>query len=94
MVGNNNVTVIPNLIPMNNLSSILIDIDKGKYTTEEMVSILVLIESNININTISGMSRSENKTPRGIRISNQYRKVSIGNQLMVVKGLKDFKLPF
>lgn len=40
------------------------------------------------------MSRRENKTPRGIRISNQYRKVPIGDQLMCVKGLIEDSLPF
>lgn len=40
------------------------------------------------------MARKENKTPRGIRISNQYRKVSIGKANLCVKGLTDNNLPF
>ena len=79
---------------MENLTSILVGISKEKYTPEQLVSILVLIESMIDINTISGMARSENKTPRGIRTSNQYLKVEIGCQLMAVKGIKDLGLPF
>jgi len=40
------------------------------------------------------MVRKEGKTPRGVKISNQYRKVKIGSQLMVVKGLTETNLPF
>ena len=79
---------------MNKLAIILLSIENEEFTDSELVSILVLIESKINIDTISGMSRSENKTPRGIRISNQYLKVKIGSQLMVVKGLRENNLPF
>lgn len=73
---------------------LLDDINNDKFTISELTSILVLIVSKININTISGMARSEGKTPRGIKISSQYRKESIGDQLMCVKGLKDCNLPF
>ena len=79
---------------MNNLANTLILIEKGCFTDSELVSILVLIESSLNISTISGMARSENKTPRGIRISNQYKKIKLGGQLMAVKGVEDDKLPF
>jgi hypothetical protein len=59
-----------------------------------LVSILELIKDSINIDTVSGMAEKENKTPRGIKISNQYRKVQIGRAKLVVKGLKDNNLPF
>ncbi len=72
----------------------LLDIDSNKYTTEQLVSILELIVYKIDINTYSGMARSENKTPRGIKISNKYRKVKIGDQLMCVKGLYNNNMPF
>ena len=79
---------------MENLANTLISIENGEFNQNELVSILVLINSELNINTISGMARSENKTPRGIRISNQYLKVKIGGQTMAVKGIKDSNLPF
>ena len=58
-----------------------------------LVSILELITKKINIDTVSGMAASEAKTPRGIRISNQYKKVQIGRAKLVVKGLQE-NLPF
>ena len=79
---------------MDNFKETQLNINNDKFTLSELVSILVLIVSKININTISGMARSEGKTPRGIKISSQYRKESIGDQLMCVKGLKDCNLPF
>lgn len=59
-----------------------------------LVSIFELVANSINIDTISGMAEKENKTPRGIKTSNQYRKVNIGRATLVVKGLKDNNLPF
>ena len=69
-------------------------IESGEFSLESLVSILLLIESSIQIDTVSGMARKENKTPRGIRTSNQYRKIRIGGQLMAVKGLEENNLPF
>ena len=40
------------------------------------------------------MARRENKTPRGIKISTQYKKIEIGNQTFVIKGLKKDLFPF
>ena len=65
---------------MNKLANTLLSIENGEFTESELVSILILIASEINIDTVSGMARIENKTPRGIRISNQYLKVKIGSQ--------------
>ena len=79
---------------MNKLANTLLSIENGEFTESELVSILVLITSEINIDTVSGMSRSENKTPRGIRISNSYLKFKVGSQVMVVKGLRENNLPF
>ena len=79
---------------MDNFKETLININNDKFSLSEMVSILILIVSKININTISGMARSEGKTPRGIKISMKYRKENIGDQLMCIKGLSDNKLPF
>ena len=54
-----------------------------------LVSILELIVSKIDIDTISGMARSEGKTPRGVNVSGKYRKVNIGSAKLAVKGVKD-----
>jgi|TARA_R110002167_G_scaffold240212_2_gene445428 hypothetical protein len=51
---------------MNKLANTLLSIENGEFTESELVSILVLITSEINIDTVSGMSRKEGKTPRGI----------------------------
>jgi len=79
---------------MSKLANILIAIDQDDLTTSELVSVLEMVCTKIDINTISGMARSENKTPRGIRISNKYRKIKIGGQLMAIKGLSESNLPF
>ena len=64
------------------------------FTKEQLVSILILCTSELDIKTISEMARSENKTPRGIRISNQYRKIKIGKQTFAIKGLSNNQFPF
>lgn len=69
--------------------NVIVNIDKGNFTLQQLVSILTLIEDRIEIDTISGMARKENKTPRGIKISNQYKKINIGSQIMTIKGLKN-----
>lgn len=80
---------------MNKLAEILMFIDNSEdLTKSELLSILELVSTKIDIDTISGMARKENKTPRGIKTSNQYRKIKIGSQLMAVKGVKQTNLPF
>jgi hypothetical protein len=54
---------------MDDFKETLINIESDKFTLDQLVSILILIVSKININTISGMARSEGRTPRGINIS-------------------------
>lgn len=65
-----------------------------KLTLNQMVSILVLIESSLDIDTISQTARNENKTPRGIKISSKYKKVKIGKQTFAITGLKESPFPF
>jgi hypothetical protein len=79
---------------MNKLANILVAIDNNELTVSELSSILEMVCTKIDINTISGMARSEGKTPRGIRISNQYKKTNIGCQLMAINGAKESSLPF
>ena len=75
------------------------DLDIIKQVSEikdlnTLVIILELIKDSINIDTVSGMARKENKTPTGIRKSKQYRKINIGSAKLVVKGLNENNLPF
>lgn len=74
---------------MKNYKEILLSLHNTELTPKEYVLLLDFICTKIDINTISGMARSENKTPRGIKISNNYRKLNIGDALLCVKGLKD-----
>lgn len=72
----------------------IINISNGKYTQEQLVSILLLCVSELDINTVSEIARQENKTPKGVRESKNYRKIMIGKQKLVVNGLKETGLPF
>ena len=72
----------------------VLSISRGKYNSNELVSILILCANELEINTISEMARLENKTPRGIIISGQYAKIMIGKQKFAVKGLSKNNIPF
>ena len=63
-----------------------------KLTLDQQVSLLILLDSNMDILTLSKMARKEGKTHRGITISNRYRKETIGGQTMVINGLTNDKL--
>ena len=79
---------------MDKLKETLICIDSDDFSTKELVSILVLVESKLDILTISRMARSEGLTPRGVTISDRFKKIKIGGQTMAIKGLKNDKFPF
>jgi hypothetical protein len=79
---------------MNTFNRTLLYIDEGNLELSSLVTILEVVTNKINIDTISGMARKENKSPNGIRASNQYRKIKIGCQVMAIKGLEDKNLPF
>ena len=79
---------------MKNYKKLALAIHSSELTSEEVVLLIELLSNKIVINTISGMARLENKTPKGIRESNKYRKVRIGSALLCVKGVDDTKLPF
>jgi len=61
---------------------------------KSLVAILELTTNKLCIFTISEMARHENKSPNGIRKSNQYLKINIGGQLMAIKGIRHNNLPF
>lgn len=79
---------------MKNHKDILLSLHNTELTSKEYVLLLDFICTKIDINTISGMARSENKTPRGIKVSNQYQKINIGDAKLCVKGVEKNKLPF
>lgn len=76
------------------LKDIALALDNDSFDLLELVAILELTKDKLNINTISEMARQENKSPNGIRVSNKYRKIKIGKQIMVVKGVDNSNLPF
>lgn len=61
---------------------------------EYLVAILELTALKTGADTVSEVARKENKSPNGIRKSNQYRKIKIGKQTMVVSELVNNNLPF
>ena len=79
---------------MNTATEIIKTINSSNLTKDELVSILILVASNLDIDTISETARKEGKTRRGIEISNRYRKIKIGKQTLAVKDLRESKLPF
>ena len=72
----------------------ILAINDHKYSQRELVSIMILTANELEINTISEMARLENKTPRGILISNNYEIIKIGKQRFAIKGLTKTNLPF
>ena len=72
----------------------LISISSGKLNKDQLVSILLLTASQLEINTVSEMARLEGKTPRGILISKQYKKISIGKAKLAIKGVQEDGMPF
>ena len=63
----------------------LLCIDSGEFNKPQQVAILELIADRLGLNTISEMARIEGKTPRGINISNQYKKIKIGKHKLCYK---------
>ena len=79
---------------MESFKNQLLSIQEQEYSKEQLLSILLLCADNLDIDTPSEMARRLGKTPKGLKDSNNYRKVQIGKQLFVVNGLKDDGLPF
>ena len=81
---------------MENFNNILLVLQKDDLRANQVLALIEILCTKIDINSISGMARSENKTPRGIRISSNYRKFNIRDAVLCVKGLKDIdsNLPF
>ena len=61
---------------------------------EFIVTILELSAQMCGVNTISEMARKNGISPNGVKSSKRYRKIKIGKQTMVVKGVRELGLPF
>jgi hypothetical protein len=51
---------------MNKYKETVLLIDSDEFNKTQLVSILELLVFKLEIDTISGMAKSENKSPRGI----------------------------
>ena len=67
---------------------IVLAVANSELSRNEMVTILLLIANELEVDTVSEMARKEGKTPTGIRSSNRYKKFRLGTQLMTIKELK------
>ena len=79
---------------MDKFKETLIYLDNDNLDAESLVSILLLVSSKLEIDTISQTARNEGKTPKGIRDSNRYRKIEIGKQKFAITGLSNNEMPF
>ena len=79
---------------MTDFKETVLFIENGELSSEQLLSILILTKSKLDMDTVSEMARKEGKTPAGIRFSKKYKKVSIGKQMFAVKGVDDDGMPF
>ena len=79
---------------MNKLNKCLLVVNSDTLSLSDKVTILEVLVGNMDIDTVSGMARKECKSPNGIKESKQYRKIMIGCQKMVIKGLIDNTFPW
>lgn len=61
---------------------------------ETLVQIIELCASSLTIGTVQHMAKIENKSYNGIKNSNQYRKITIGDAKLAIKGLSKSNMPF
>ena len=75
-------------------NEILLAINNDELKEEELVSIFELIVFKLGITTISDQAKKDNKTYRGILMSNCYKKIDVAGKTFVVPGIRDDKMPF
>ena len=75
------------------MNQVLIDIENGKFTNIELITILELIIYKLNVLSISDMARQENKSPNGIKKSKRYRKIKFGYTVLCTNKLRDLEVP-
>ena len=61
---------------------------------KELVQLFELALSKVTIGTIQQIADIEGKSYNGIKNSNQYAKIEIGNKKLVAIGVTQTKLPF
>jgi hypothetical protein len=79
---------------MNTFKETILSINSGQFTKKQMVLILELVVSSVEIDTLSEMERKEPMSRNGIIKSPKYKKIYIGKQRFAIKGVCDDKLPF
>jgi len=79
---------------MDKYKETLVNIESGEFSINELVSILILVVSKIDIDTVSGMATTLGKTRRGIEKSKRFMKIFIGKQIFAINGLRESSLPF
>lgn len=77
-------------------NSILNSINEDELSEDDLVSILILIDYKLELNTASKQAKKDNKTRLGILKSSNYKKIKLENITLVTSKLKDNrdKLPF
>ena len=70
---------------MGDLQKIMILLNESNLTQKELVSLFILLDSLMNINTISGMAKQEGKTYRGILESSRYQKIDFNGKKLAIK---------
>jgi|TARA_R110000765_G_scaffold221706_2_gene325652 hypothetical protein len=60
----------------------------------QLVQLFELAMSKVTIGTIQQIAELEGKSYNGIKNSNRYLKIVLGNKKLVVKGVSDNNLPF
>jgi hypothetical protein len=79
---------------MTDFKETVLFIENGDLSVNQLLSILILTKSKLDMDTVSEMARKEGKTPSGIRLSKRYKKLTIGKQMFAVKGLAYDGMPF
>ena len=79
---------------MDKFKETLILIDSGEFNLNELVSLLVLITQKLTIHNFSDMAKKKGMTPRGVKISNRFKKIEIGGKKFCIDGVNDDQLPF
>ena len=79
---------------LDKLKETILLVSSDELDINQLLIILQLTVSKLDINTVSETARTEGKSPNGIDGSKRYRKIMIGKQKMVIKGIEDSDMPF
>ena len=79
---------------LDKLKETILLVSSDELDVNQLLIILELTVSKLDINTVSETSRLEGKSPNGINGSKRYRKIMIGKQKMVIRGINESEMPF